>query len=364
MSVDQLELAIRVELGGFRLALEEALPLQGVTAVFGPSGSGKSTLLRALAGLVTPVGGRICLGDEVWFDAAARIDLPAHRRPVGFMFQDARLFAHLDVVGNLRYPLRRRPGRPGLDWTAVIEALDLAPLLPRSVATLSGGERQRVALGRTLLSGPSLLLLDEPLAALDRNRKAEILPYLEALPRRFQVPALYVSHDIDEVAALADRILVLADGSVQLHDDAAAVVERLDLETVSGRFEAGVLVTGRVTGHDPRLHVTHVDVGADSLTMPLVQRVGVGGEVRVRIRARDVALAVTRPEGISIRNVLPGRLVALATDSPAGYAEATVQLSQAHVRARVTLAAVEALGLRVGMPVYALIKSVSFERGG
>ncbi len=364
MSVDQLELAIRVELGGFRLALEEALPLQGVTAVFGPSGSGKSTLLRALAGLVTPVGGRICLGDEVWFDAAARIDLPAHRRPVGFMFQDARLFAHLDVVGNLRYPLRRRPGRPGLDWTAVIEALDLAPLLPRSVATLSGGERQRVALGRTLLSGPSLLLLDEPLAALDRNRKAEILPYLEALPRRFQVPALYVSHDIDEVAALADRILVLADGSVQLHDDAAAVVERLDLETVSGRFEAGVLVTGRVTDHDPRLHVTHVDVGADSLTMPLVQRVGVGGEVRVRIRARDVALAVTRPEGISIRNVLPGRLVALATDSPAGYAEATVQLSQAHVRARVTLAAVEALGLRVGMPVYALIKSVSFERGG
>lgn len=363
MSAEQLSISARIELAGFRLELTERLPLDGVTAVFGPSGSGKSTLLRVLAGFETPAAGRIALGADVWFDAAAGIDVPAHRRPVGFMFQDARLFAHLDVAGNLAYAQRRR-SHADLQWEAVVDALDLAPLLARSVVTLSGGERQRVALGRTLLRGPRLLLLDEPLAALDRHRKADILPYLERLPRQFRLPTLYVSHDIDEVATLADRILVLGGGRVQMHDGAAAVVERLDLEPSIGRLEAGVLVEARVIDHDARLHVTHVDAGGDVLTMPLVARVAIGEPVRLRIRARDVALAVGRPQGLSIRNVLAGTLVEVVTDPDSGFAEATVQLRQAHLRARLTLAAVEDLALTPGMAVYALIKSVSFERGG
>ncbi|MEQ8857624.1 MAG: molybdenum ABC transporter ATP-binding protein [Pseudomonadales bacterium] len=362
MSADRLSVAVRIERAGFDLDLSEDIVLDGVTAVFGPSGSGKSTLLRALAGFEAPLAGRVALGDSVWFDAAVGIDVPPHRRPVGFMFQDARLFAHLDVAGNLAYARKRRREHPGIAREAVVAALDLEPLLARAVATLSGGERQRVALGRTLLSAPRLLLLDEPLAALDRQRKIDILPYLEDLPRQFGIPTLYVSHDIDEVATLADRFLVLAQGRVQMHDRAAAVLERLDLQPLTGRFEAGVLVEATVVDHDPRLHVTHVDVAGDRLTMPLLVRAAVGDAVRLRIRARDVSLALTRPEGLSIRNILPGRLVDLTTDIASGFVEALVELRGARVRARLTLAALEDLRLRRGLDVFVLIKSVSFER--
>lgn len=361
MSADVLEVRFEVNLPGFRLNVDEAIALDGVTAVFGPSGGGKSTLLRAIAGFERPARGRIVHAGSVWFDAARNANVATHRRPVGLMFQDARLFPHLDVAGNLTYAQRRNRTAPGFGRQAVVEALDLAPLLERRVATLSGGERQRVALGRTLLRGPRLLLLDEPLAALDRNRKAEILPYLERIPQQFHVPTLYVSHDIDEVAALADRMLVLVNGRVQMHDSAAAAFARLDLQPFTGRFEAGVVLEGQVTDHDQRLHLTHLDVGGDALTMPLTERVPPGAMLRVRVRARDVALAVARPEGLSIRNVLPGTVTELIGDAAPGFVEVVVQLRGAQVRARITLAAVEALALEAGSEVFALIKSVSFE---
>lgn len=361
MSVDTLETRLRLARGRFVLDVSEALPLEGVTALFGPSGSGKSTWLRAIAGLEKPARGRIALGTEVWFDSAAGVDLPTHRRPVGYLFQDARLFGHLDVAGNLAFADRRNPAG-GADLAAVVAALDLQPLLSRRVQGLSGGERQRVALGRTLLRRPRLLLLDEPLAGLDQSRKAEILPYLQSIPEQFGLPTVYVSHDIDEVAQLARRIVVLVDGRVQLSGSAADVVERLDLQPIGGRFEAGVLVEGRVARHDERLHLTHLDLGGDDLSLPHLPRLQPGDTLRVRIRARDVALAVQRPEGISIRNVIAGRLTELVVDTASGSAEARVQLRSAHVRARLTLAAVEALRLETGQPVFVLIKSVSFER--
>lgn len=370
-----LSLDLRIERDDFVLRVVEDLPLAGVTAVFGPSGSGKSTLLRAIAGFDKPSNGRIRCGDTLWLDTAAGIEVPAHRRPAGLMFQDARLFGHLSVAGNLDYAQRRavrrarqadgggRGGGDGsvMDRAAVIAALDLEPLLTRRVHGLSGGERKRVALGRTLLAAPRLLLLDEPLAGLDEARKADILRYLDTLQRRFHLPTLFVSHDVDEVVEVADRILVLAQGRVQLHGDAARVVEHLDLRPAGERLHSSVLVVGRVVDHDDRLHVTRVDVAGDLLNLPRLQRVDTGEAVRLRIRARDVALALARPEGLSIRNVLPGTVSELNEDGP-GFVDVRVDLRGCHVRARVTRAAVEDLGLVRGMAVHALIKSVSFEQ--
>ncbi len=363
MSVETLTLQVRLERPGFVLELDQQLDLAGVTVLFGPSGAGKSTLLRVLAGLETPASGRIRLDGTIWFDDEAGINLPAHARPVGLMFQDARLFSHLDVAGNLAFAETRSRGRePSFDTDAVVAALDLQPLLARQIHTLSGGERQRVALARTLLTRPRLLLLDEPLTALDRDRKADILPYLERIPRAFGLPTLYVSHAIEEVVRLADRVLVLADGRVQAYGPAAQIVERLDLQPLTGRFEAGVLIQAKVLAHDQRLHITQVEVSGDTLTMPLLEHLTPGEPVRLRVRARDVAIATERPNRISIRNVLAGTLKSIVLDPDTPFAEVLVELRGAHVRARLTRAAVEDLGLGEGDQVYALIKSISLDR--
>jgi molybdate transport system ATP-binding protein len=363
-SPPMLSLRVNVTYPGFALEIDNTIDLVGVTAIFGASGSGKSTLLRTIAGFERPTSGRIVFGEEVWFDSLSRIDVAPHRRPVGMLFQDARLFDHLDVSGNLGFGEKRR-GRDRGQFSRddVLAALDLEGLLDRRVDSLSGGERQRVALARTLLSSPHLLLLDEPLSGLDRDRKAEILPYLEDVTRHFRIPTVFVSHDIDEVARLADRVWVVAEGRLQTSGVTAAIVERLDLQTLTGRFEAGVLVEGRVARHDPRLHLTFVDLHGDEFTMPLMERLSPGEAVRLRIRARDVAIATQRPEGLSIRNVLPGRITDLVRTDEGGSVEAFVQLREDRIRARLTLAAVEELGLEVGSAVFALVKSVSFERG-
>jgi molybdate transport system ATP-binding protein len=360
---DELTLRCRVRVPGFELVLDETLAAAGVTAVFGPSGSGKSLLLRALAGLERPLEGRLALADTVWFDSAAGIRVPAHRRRVGYMFQDARLFAHLDVAGNLAYASRRARA-PGPDAAEVVAALDLAPLLARRVTALSGGERQRVALARTLLGAPRLLLLDEPLAALDRDRKGEILPYLETVTRRFALPTLFVSHDVDEVARLADRVLVLATGRAVLRGTTVSVFEQLELSPLAPGFETGAVLEGRVQAHDVERQVTLVEVSGDLLTLPLAAAALPGSLLRLRVRARDVALAVgPAPTGLSIRNVLPGVLVALQEDG-VGWVGASVRLrGGAVVRARITRAAVADLALAPGQDVYALIKTASFDGG-
>ena len=357
--VSKLALDFRLQRDDFRLCVAVEVPLEGVTAVFGASGSGKTTLLRAVAGFERPDQGRIVVGEDAWFDSAARKSVPPHRRAAGFMFQDTRLFTHLDVGGNLDFAARRAGTEGGFDRADVVAALDLGPLLHRRTASLSGGERQRVALGRTLLTRPRVLLLDEPLAALERERKADILPYLEEALTRFGIPTLYVSHDIDEVARFADRMVLLSAGRMQAHGPTTQMLERLDLQPVMGRFEAGVLLAGRVIRRDPRLHLTWVDVEGDEIAVPEIS--GADGQaVRLRIRARDVALATRRPEGISIRNVLPGTLLELTPGEGPGFVEALVQLHGARIRSRLTLAAVEELRLEPGMAVFALVKTVSF----
>jgi molybdate transport system ATP-binding protein len=363
MSAEKLILHAQLSFPGFDLDVAEELNLTAVTALFGPNGSGKSTLLRTIAGFERPRAGRIALGGEVWFDSEAAVDIPPHRRPVGFMFQEGRLFEHLSVAGNLAYADKRNRGLPaafGLD--EIVAALDLEPLLERRISSLSGGERQRVALGRTLLTRPKLLLLDEPLSALDRERKSEILPYIEQLPGRFGIPAIYVSHSIEEVGRLADRVMVLADGRVLVHGAAAAVIERLDLQPITGRFEAGALIEACVTDHDRRLALTAVDIDGARLVMPMIERLEPGAKIRLRIRARDVAIATRRPEGISIRNVLPATVAEIAPESETAMAEVFLLLNRARIRARLTRASVEDLKLKEGMQVFALIKTVSFDR--
>lgn len=363
MSADRLSIRARTSFPGFEFDITAELNLNGVTVVFGPSGGGKSTLLRAIAGFETPSAGRIAMGETVWLDSDARVNVPAWRRPVGFTFQDVRLFAHLSVAGNLAFADKRSRARnAAYSLGDVVAALALEPLLHRRIGALSGGERQRVALARTLLSRPRLLLLDEPLSALDHARKIAILPYLEAAPKQFGVPAIYVSHDIEEVAQLADDILVLSQGRVEAHGPAVQIIEQLDLQPPIGRFETGALVQGRVIAHDARLHMARIAIGDDTISLPTSRPLSAGAIVRLRIRARDVAIATQRPEGLSIRNIFAGTVGGIAPSPDTAFAEVAIDLGAARIRAKVTKAAVEDLGLSIGMQVYALIKSVSFDR--
>jgi molybdate transport system ATP-binding protein len=358
----ELALEARVEYDAFDLDVSHRMALEGITALFGASGSGKSTLLRTIAGLEERARGRIDFADEVWLDSARRIFVPAHRRGVGYVFQDARLFPHLTVEGNLRYAARRSERIASrIDWAGVVAALDLGPLLWRGVASLSGGERQRVAIGRTLLTRPRLLLMDEPLAALDIERKGEILPYIERLPSAFGVPVIYVTHAIDEVARLAERMIVLTGGRKIAEGRVAEVLERLDLKPATGRFEAGVVLTAMVAGHDEKFRLTRLDHHGQSIDVPTIEA-AVGSEIRVRVRARDVSLALDRPRGVSIRNVLAGTIVQIDEEPQTAYAETLVDIGGARLRARITRAAVAELSLVPGLRVFALVKSVAFDR--
>ncbi len=362
MPVD-LELSLRMVFEGFALRTERTIAMEGVTALFGPSGSGKTSLLRAIAGLERAATGTIRFDGEEWLNSGTGHVVPPHRRPVGYVFQEANLFSHLSVAGNLRFAAKRSRAPQALSQE-VVDALDLSPLLHRRPGKLSGGERQRVALGRALLTQPRLLLLDEPLAALDQRRKAEILPYLQEAIRRFALPTLYVSHAIDEVAQFADRTVVMDQGRIVASGDTAEMFERLDLQPITGRFEAGVLLHATVTSHDRDFHLTRLDLSGQPLTMPALDYLPVGESVRVRVRSRDVALATKWPEGLSIRNVLAGTVAEIAEETGAAFAEVLVDANGARVRARVTRAAIADLGLAEGMPVFALIKSVSFDRRG
>lgn len=362
MKDDRLSVRVALDFGDFRLDVEHAFALDGITAVFGPSGCGKTTLLRVVAGLERRARGRIACADTVWQDEGG-VFVPPHRRGVGLVFQDARLFPHLRVRGNLRYAERRARHAPGaIDPASVVRALDLDPLLDRRPASLSAGERQRVAIGRTLLARPRLLLMDEPLASLDVGRKADILPYVVRLPRVFGVPVLYVTHSIDEVTRLADRMLVLDAGHEVAEGDVADVLARLDLGAATGRFEASTLLEATVVSHDAHYHLTRLDLGGQTLVMPEGDFVP-GEVVRLRLRARDVALATRRPEQVSIRNVLAGHVAEIRAEPGTAFAETSVDVGGTRLRARITRESADALSLAPGVPVFALIKSIAVDRG-
>lgn len=349
-----LNVDIRLPRDGFTLNVAHDFAAAGVTTLFGPSGCGKTSLLQVIAGHETADG------SLTWDDMDWR-GLAAHVRRVGYVFQDGRLFGHLDVAGNLDFAAKRARGDSRIKRDDVIDVLGIGGLLHRSVTDLSGGERQRVAIARSLLNQPRLMLMDEPLAALDHKAKARIMPLIAALPRQFDVPVIYVTHALDEVAQVSDQVVMMQDGRVAAHGPVAEMLSRPDLQGLSGRFEAGSILQGVVLDHDEALHLTGLDVGGLRFDMPAIEA-AVGQSLRLRVRARDVTLATQRPTGISTRNIHEGQILKIMPESDTAFAEVLVDLGPAQVQARVTRAAVADLDLAIGKPVFALIKSVSFDR--
>lgn len=327
----------------------------GVTAIFGSSGAGKTTLLKMIAGTLRPESGRITMGGVTWFDSERRISLPPEQRRIGYVFQDARLFPHMSVLRNLTYArwAGRRSAHRDLD--EVLEMLGIRHLLDRRPDTLSGGERQRVAIGRALLSDPALLLLDEPLSSLDHARRQEILPFIERLRDESGLPILYVSHEIDEVARLADRLVLLENGVIQASGLA------VDLFTLLGEVdEIGVLFEGRVLSRDHQYHLAEVDLGGAFFQLS-DQDLHENMLVRLRVRSRDVSITRVLPDQISIRNILPVTIIAIQRS---GGADALLKLKfqQRQLYARLTCRSVDELELREGEQVFALVKAVSIDR--
>ena len=346
-----LDLHVRLSKGRFALNLDLALPTQGLTAIFGPSGAGKSTLLRIIAGFER-AHGRVAFGSEVWEDAARFV--PSHRRGVGFIFQRPELFAHLTVAQNLAYAARRAGGEDQMG--DIVRDYGLAPLLDRRTPSLSGGEAQRVALARTLLSRPRLLLMDEPLSALDPARKAEILPHIERLRDRDGLPILYVSHSLAEVARLADRVLALAQGQVAACGPTDAVFADPASAPAFGGEEPGSLIVVRVACQEPD-GLVRMEGAGGTLFAPLPQAQP-GQALRLMIRARDVMIAIHRPEGISALNILPAKIMRIGPASGAST-EVLLDCGGQRVRALVTNRSVSALGLCVGTDCHAILKSVA-----
>lgn len=354
-----LSVSVEHRQGAFTLAAAVTAP-NGVTALFGPSGSGKTTLVNVIGGLVRPDRGRVEVDGVTLVDTERNLWVARHRRRIGTVFQDARLFPHLSVRRNLAFGRWFAPRDGGADETAsVVALLGLGHLLDRRPAGLSGGERQRVALGRALLSRPRLLLMDEPLAALDEARKAEVLPHLERLRDEARMPIVYVSHSLAEVARLADTLVVLEAGHVVAAGPAAEVMARLDVPVLSRSREGGAVLPGRVAGHDPAFGLSTIATPAGDLRVPQVA-LALGATLRVQVAARDVMLSVVPPQGISALNVLPGLVEAVTATEGAG-AEIRLRCGEAALLARLTRRSVVDLDLGPGRTVFAIVKSVALD---
>lgn len=340
---------------GFKLDVDICIPDRGYTAIYGSSGSGKTTLLRCIAGL-EPAG----LQDEIVFNRqhwqAGTSLLPCYKRGIGFVFQDARLLPHLDVRGNLRYSLDRRHSDSGPNWDQVCQWLDLLPLLDKNVAQLSAGQQQRVAIGRALLSAPRMLLMDEPLASLDEISKNQVLSCLETLHHHLDIPVLYVSHDLTEVTQLADQLVILEKGQVMAEGPTLELCSQLQLG-LSHEEQAAAILLGKVKAHDREYALSEIDVGGQSLTLAEID-IPVGEEIRVRIPARDVSIALNPPEQTSILNIIPSRIDAIEPSSEARIL-IRLQTGNQFFLSRLTRKSVDKLSLSVGDQVYAQIKSVA-----
>jgi molybdate transport system ATP-binding protein len=348
---------LRLARSEFTLDVALALPARGVSALFGASGCGKTTVLRALAGLECAAG-RVALADEVWQDDATGRFVPTHRRALGYVIQEAALFPHLDVRRNLDYGMKRiAPAERRIALDQVVDLLGIAPLMARRPATLSGGERQRVAIARALATSPRLLLMDEPLAALDARRKAELLPYLDRLHEELAIPIVYVSHAIDEVARLADHLVLMEAGRVVAAGPLADMLSRLDLPLPLGE-DAGVVLEGVVGERDAQWQLARLDAGACSL-WARDQGLPIGRRVRLRVLARDVSITLAPQSGSSIGNQLRATVEAVADDSHPGLALVRVRVGGTPLVGRLTRRSAHALALAPGMTVWAQVKSVA-----
>jgi molybdate transport system ATP-binding protein len=359
-----LSVAITHRLGAF--TLDAAFDSEGgLTALFGRSGAGKTSLVNAIAGLIRPTSGYVAVDGEILTDTATRTFIPAHRRRIGYVFQEGRLFPHLNVRQNLVYGRWFAPKAPsnvlgGGEFDQVVELLGIDHLLARRPANLSGGEKQRVAIGRALLARPRLLVMDEPLASLDESRRAEIFPYIERLRDEMLVPVVYVSHSVAEVARLATTLVVLSEGKVAAIGPTAQIMGRIDLFPLTGRAEAGAILATRVAAHDEAFGLTVLKAAAGELRVPHLD-LPVGAALRVRIRARDVMIALSPPENLSALNVLPGTIAEIAaSDGP--IVEMRLDCAGEALVARLTRRSVDTLGLIPGLKVHAVIKSIAFDQ--
>jgi molybdate transport system ATP-binding protein len=357
-----LEVAVEKPLESFVLDVAFNAPTPGVVALFGPSGCGKSTTINIIAGLLAPDRGTISLDGDVLLDTPRQVAVAAERRGIGYVFQDARLFPHLNVASNLRYAERRARQAPYVSFERVLSLLDLEPLLSRRTHRLSGGERQRVAIGRALLSQPRLLLLDEPLAALDRERREEVLPYLEILRDELSIPMIYVSHQFDEVLRLATHIVLMQSGTVAAEGNITQMSLDPKLRALLGPDAVGAILEGTVIGEDAGSGLTRVRVGGGEIRVEAA-RLAAGTRLRVQLLARDVIVSTRVPQYLSVRNSLQGFVTAIEEDGGGeGGGSDLVSIdigAGASILARVTRAATRELALAKGVPAWALVKAVS-----
>ena len=355
-----LEVSLTHRFEAFSLQVE-VTAAAGITAIFGRSGAGKTTLANAVAGLVSPVAGRISLAGVVLFDSGLGINVPPQERRIGYVFQDGRLFPHLSVLGNLKFGARFA-GEPVTvaQEKRIIDMLGLGPLLSRRPATLSGGEQQRVAIGRALLSAPQLLIMDEPLAALDRPRKAEILPYLERLRDEAGLPMLYVSHAIDEIARLADTLVVLQDGLVMRAGPALELFCDPDAVPLIGVRDAGAVLVATIMAYDSD-GLCALSVSGGTVHLPGVTG-EIGRQLRLRVLAQDIILATERPQNISALNILPVLVTSLRYGDGPGVAVG-LQLGDEKLLARITKRSATQLGLEQGQSCFAILKATTVARG-
>ncbi|GAB3251849.1 molybdenum ABC transporter ATP-binding protein [Chitinimonas naiadis] len=349
---------LRLKQGDFLLNVALQLPAGGVSVLFGPSGSGKTSLLRCMAGLESGVSGQLLVNGETWQDTARGLFLPPHRREIGMVFQEASLFPHLDVHRNLEFGLHRtQSNRRKVGWEQAVALLGIEPLLQRRPEGLSGGERQRVAIARALLTSPRLLLMDEPLSALDQQRKQEILPYLERLHRDLDIPIVYVTHAIDEVSRLADHLVLLEAGQVVAQGPLSETLSRLDLPA-SFDSEISVVLETRVAAIDPRYQLARLTFAGGELLVP-VSHHPVGETCRIRINARDVSLSLAPESDSSILNRLPATIRTIAPAIHPAHALVRLDLAGVELVARITRLSLDSLKLQPGVQVWAQIKSVA-----
>jgi molybdate transport system ATP-binding protein len=342
---------------GFELHADLQVFAHGIIALFGPSGSGKTTLLRCIAGLERTANGRLQVKDEVW--QSSENFMPVHRRPLGYVFQEASLFPHLSVRQNLEYGMKRIPPvQRKVQMEQAVEWLGLGKLIERdSPAGLSGGERQRVAIARALLTSPQLLLMDEPLSALDATSKREILPYLERLHSELDIPVIYVSHSLDEVARLADQLVLMEQGRIIASGALNEILGRLDLPTAH-LDDAGAVIEASVAVHDEKYHLTRLDFSGGSLWVSKVER-AIGSVVRARVLARDVSIATAAPQGSSISNILDARIDEIR-DEGSDRVNLLMSVGSGQILlSRITRRSRDQLELMPGMGIFAQVKSVA-----
>lgn len=352
---DTIQIKSRLDWPGFSLDVDLVLPGRGVTALFGPSGSGKTTLLRVIAGLQRATSTTLIFKGECWQDAGVWV--PPHRRSLGYVFQEASLFPHLSVLGNLRYGMIRAPAGGATALESAIDLLGIRPLLKRKSKGLSGGERQRIAIARALAVSPRMLLMDEPLAALDIRRKHEILPYLKRLHDELEIPVLYVTHAPDEVAGLADHIVVMEGGRVLSDGPLRQTLARLDLPIRLGD-DVGVVIDAMVGQIDDAWQLARMDFAGGCLWTP-DRGAAVGTKVRVRVLARDVSIALQQPQRSNVQNVFRGLIDSIADDDHPGLALMRVLIGETAFVARLTKRALSDLGMVVGQDAWLQVKSVA-----